>query len=159
VRNSAPTSNLTCCNVVLATMILLACPQRSPHAGEVYKSVDAEGNIVYSDRADASVPKSPVHVDQPKPQDVAQNAKEQAILKAEDDQRKRLQANDDAKKAEQDRIRQAQCDSARDHYYSLRDARRLYDRDADGNRVYINDADADAKREEARAAMAAACGS
>ena len=71
----------------------------------------------------------------------------------------RLQANDDAKKAEQDRIRQAQCDSARDHYYSLRDARRLYDRDADGNRVYINDADADAKREEARAAMAAACGS
>src|SRR5277367_2124022 len=134
------------------------CPLSSPRAGEVYKSIDADGHVVYSDRADTSVQKSVVRTDQPNPQDVARNAKEQEILKAEDNQRKRQQAVDDAKKAQQDHLRQVQCDSAREHYYALKDARLIYNRDADGNRVYYNDVDANAKREEASAAMAAACG-
>jgi hypothetical protein len=138
--------------------MLLTWPPCASRAGEVYKSVDAEGHVVYSDRADTSVKKSVVKVDQPKPEDVARNAKEQGILKAEEDQLKKQEALDDARKAQQEHIRQAQCNSARDHYYALKDARHIYERDADGNRVYYNDADADAKREEARAAMAAACG-
>jgi Domain of unknown function (DUF4124) len=158
VRDSAAAQDLTYGSVVLAALILLTCPLCSPRAGEVYKSIDADGHVVYSDRADTSVQKSVVRTDQPNPQDVARNAKEQEILKAEENQRKRQQAVDDAKKAQQDHIRQIQCDSARDHYYALKDARLIYDRDADGKRAYYNDADADAKREEARAAMAAACG-
>jgi Domain of unknown function (DUF4124) len=158
VGHSAAAPDLTYRGVVLATLMLLACPMGSPRAGEVYKSVDAEGHVVYSDRADTSVQKSVVKVDQPNPQDVARNAKEQEILKAEENQRKKQQAVDDARKAQQDRLKQAQCDSARDHYYALKDARLIYDRDSNGNRVYYKDADADAKREDARAAMAAACG-
>jgi len=158
VRDSAAAEDLTYGGAVLAALLLLMCPLCSPRAGEVYKSIDADGHVVYSDRADTSVQKSVVRTDQPNPQDVARNAKEQEILKAEDNQRKRQQAVDDAKKAQQDHLRQVQCDSAREHYYALKDARLIYNRDADGNRVYYNDVDANAKREEASAAMAAACG-
>jgi hypothetical protein len=40
----------------------------------------------------------------------------------------------------------------------MKDARRIYQRDADGNRIYYTDPEADAKREESRQAMMAACG-
>ena len=141
------------------TLLLLMCPRCPSQAGEVYKSVDAQGHVVYSDRPyTAAAQKSVVRVDQPDPRDVARNAKEQAILNAEETEQKKQQAIEDAKKALEEHNRQVQCDNARDHYYSLRDARRIYDRDADGNRVYYSDTDGDAKREEARQAMVAACG-
>ena len=85
-------------------------------------------------------------------------AKEQAILKVEETQRNREKAIEDAKKAQADHTAQVQCDSARNRYYALKDARRLYDRDADGNRLYLSDQDGDARREAARQAMTAACG-
>jgi hypothetical protein len=132
-------------------------PICAPRAGEVYKSIDAEGHIVYSDRADSAAQKSVVRVDRPAPTEVARNAKEQAILQVEDSQRRKDQSVEDAKKAQAEHNRQVQCDGARSRYYSLKDARRIFQRDAEGNRVYYNDADADAKREEARQAMVTAC--
>jgi Domain of unknown function (DUF4124) len=158
VQDSAAAPDLTYRCVALAALILLACQPGWSRAGEVYKSVDADGHVVYSDRADTSVPKTVVKVDQPNPENAARTAKEQEIFKAEENQRNKQQAAADAKKAQQDHIRQVQCDGARDHYYALKDARHLYSRDTEGNRVYYNDADADAKREEAKAAMDAACG-
>ena len=139
-------------------LVLLICPRYSAQAGEVYKSIDAQGHVVYSDRADTpTAQKSVVRVDQPDPRDVARNAKEQEIQSAEETQRQKQQAIEDAKKALADQNRQVQCDNARNRYYAIKDARRIYDRDADGNRVYYNDVDGDAKREEARLAMVAAC--
>ncbi len=38
----------------IVAVVLLACPARVLRADEVYKSVDSAGNVVYSDRADAS---------------------------------------------------------------------------------------------------------
>jgi Domain of unknown function (DUF4124) len=146
--------------MLLLLFVLLAyaaCPSR---AGEVYKSVDAEGHVVYSDRADTSTAKkSVVQVDLPDPTEVARLAKEQEILKTEDIQRKRQKAVEDAKKAQADHAAQVLCESAQNRYYALKDARRVYQRDADGNRLYLTDPEADAKREEARQAMKAACGS
>jgi hypothetical protein len=128
-------------------------------AGEIYKSVDADGHVTYSDHAlTPTAQKSVVQVDPPNPVEVARIAKEQAILNAVEVQRKKQQAVDDAKAAQQNQAKQAQCDSARNHYYSMKDARRIYQRDADGNRIYYSDTEADAKREEARQAMLTACG-
>jgi hypothetical protein len=142
--------------LALALSVRLACPVQ---ANEVYKSVDAQGHVVYSDRADTSTAqKSTVRVDQSDPTEAARIAKEQAILKAEETQRNRKKAQDDAKNAQQDHVTQVQCDSARNQYYALKDARRVFQRDADGNRVFYTDHEADAKREEARQAMTAACG-
>jgi hypothetical protein len=140
----------------LALILCLAGPVRS---GEVYKSVDAQGHVVYSDQPDTgTAQKSEVKVEGPNPTEAARIAKEQAILNAEEIQRNRQKAVDDAKKAQADHTAQVQCDSARNRYYALKDARRLYDRDAEGNRVYLSDQDGDARREEARQAMTAACG-
>jgi hypothetical protein len=127
-------------------------------SAQQYKSIDAQGHVVYSDRPETSTAqKAIVNVDRPDAKEAARMGKEQEILKAEEIQRDRQKLIDDAKKAQQDHAKQVQCDAARNHYYALKDARRIYDRDADGNRVYYTDAEANAKREDARQAMTAAC--
>jgi hypothetical protein len=123
----------------------------------VYKTVDAQGHVVYSDRADTSAQKSTVRVDPPNATEAARIAKEQEILKAEEIQRNRQKSADDAKKAQTDHAAQVQCENARSRYNALKDARRVYQRDADGNRVFYSDQEADAKREEARQAVTTAC--
>jgi len=144
---------------VFTALALILWPAGSVWCGEVYKSVDAQGHVVYSDHPETGTEqKSEVKVEGPNPTEAARIAKEQAILKAEETQRNKQKATEDAKKAQADHTAQAQCDSARNRYYQLKDARRVYDRDADGNRVYLSDQDGDARREGARQAMTAACG-
>ena len=130
------------------------------YADQVYKYVDAQGHVTYSDRPNtAGAQKTDVAVQQADPHEAARLAKEHQLLKAEDDQRKKQQATDDRTKAQQDRDKAARCQSARDHYNAIKENGRIYTRDAEGNKVYYNDAEADAKRETARQVMATACGS
>ena len=144
---------------VVTALALVLWPAGPIAAGEVYKSVDAQGHVVYSDQPDTSTAqKSVVRADPPNLTEAARIAKEQEILKAEEIQRNRQKSVEDAKKAQADHAAQVQCDNARNRYYALKDARRVYQRDADGNRVYLSDQDGDARREEARQAMTAACG-
>ena len=158
MRHSGTAAQLGSGGAIVAGLVLLTFAPSLSRAGEIYKSVDAQGHVVYSDRADtAAAQKTSVAVEAADPKEAARIAKEQAILQAAETQRNRQKLVDDAKKAQQDQVKQVQCDRAREHYYSVKDARRIYDRDADGNRVYLSDPDADAKREEARQAMAAAC--
>lgn len=158
MRYSWTAAQLASGGVAFAGLLLSAFAASLSRAGEIYKSVDAQGHVVYSDRADtAAAQKTSVAVEAADPKEAARIAKEQAILQAAETQRNRQKLIDDQKKAQQDQVKQIQCDRAREHYYSVKDARRIYDRDADGNRVYLSDPDADAKREEARQAMAAAC--
>jgi preprotein translocase subunit SecF len=159
VRYSLTTPEFARHGAILVALVLLVCTACPLGAGEVYKSVDAEGHVVYSDRADTSgAQKSVVRSDPSNPTEVARLAKEQAIQKAEELQRSRQKVVDDTKKAQQDQVKQVQCENARNRFYSLKDARRIFDFDAEGNRVYYADAEADTKREEARQAMTAACG-
>ncbi len=159
MRQSPRTAAYVQRSTLLMAVVLLACPTCRPRADDIYKSVDAQGHVVYSDHPDSSTAqKAVVNVDRPDAREVARMGKEQEILKAEEIQRNRQKLIDDAKKAQLDHVRQVQCDAARNHFFALKDARRIYDRDADGNRVYLSDADADARREDARQAMTAACG-
>jgi Domain of unknown function (DUF4124) len=144
---------------VLAALVALACPGRAPSAQEVYKSVDAQGHVVYSDRgATKNAEKTPVHVDQPDPAEVARLAKEQQILKAEDQARAKQQASDDKNKAAAQQRKQAACTNARNYYFRLIDARRIYHPTDNGDRVFYSDEDADALRQKAKQAMNEACG-
>jgi hypothetical protein len=130
-------------------------------ADEVYKSVDAEGHVVYSDRApSAKAQKSEVRVTPPDETQARRNASDQRILNAEDGQRKHQEAVDANKKVQQDQQtqqKQTRCNVARDHYNSIKDVNTIYHLDADGNRVFYTDAEADARREVARQAMMIAC--
>jgi Domain of unknown function (DUF4124) len=139
--------------------LLCACVFCPARADEVYKSVDAQGQVTYSDRPNTrAAQKTAVEVQGPNAAEAARLAKEQAILKAEDEQRKRKEHVDSTVKEHLDHVKQVRCDNARNHYLNMKEAGRIFQRDADGNRVYYSDADADAKREEARKAMNAACG-
>jgi hypothetical protein len=145
---------------VAGALLTLSCPIVPLHAQEVYKSVDAEGHVVYSDRGDTkTAPKTAVHVDEPERAEVARLAKEQELLKAEDIQRQKQEALDAKSKALADQRKQTSCQNARNYYFRLKDSGRLYQRDADGNRIYYSDTDADAMREQARRSMSSACGS
>jgi hypothetical protein len=158
VSTSPPTARLTGKAAALAIGFVLAFATTG-YADQVYKSVDAQGHVTYSDRPNtAGAQKTEITVQQPDPHEAARLAKEHQLLKAEDDQRKKQQASDDHTKAQQDRDKAARCQTARDHYNAIKDSGRLYTRDADGNKVFSSDAEADAKRETARQVMTAACG-
>ena len=141
-------------------LLALACAATPLPAQDVYRSVDAQGHVTYSDRGVVKdAPKTNVHVDEPDPAEVARLAHEDELLKADDQARKRQQAIDDKNKAQQLRKQQQACEQARSHYNYLKDSARIYQRDADGSRMYLSDEAADSAREQARRAMVSACGS
>ena len=145
---------------ITLALLALACTATALAAEEIYKSVDAQGHVVYSDRgAVKDAPRTSLHVDEPDPAEVARLAHEEELLKADDQARARQQAIDDKNKAQQQRKHQQACEQARNHYNYLKDSARIYQRDADGSRMYLSDEAADAAREQARRAMVTACGS
>jgi len=128
-------------------------------ADQVYKSVDAQGHVTYSDRpTTAGAQKTDVAVQQADPKEAQRLAKERMLLKAEDDQRTRKTAAAEQVKAKQDGEKKQLCDNARMHYNNMKDANRIFTVTADGNREYYTDAQADAMRIDAKRAMDAACG-
>jgi hypothetical protein len=145
---------------ITLALLMLACTATPLAAEEIYKSVDAQGHVVYSDRgAVKDAPKTSLHVAEPDPAEVARLAHEDELLKADEQARVRRQALDDKNKAQQQRKQQQACQQARNHYNYLKDSARIYQRDADGGRMYLSDEAADAAREQARRAMVTACGS
>jgi hypothetical protein len=137
----------------------LLAPLHPSCADEVYKSVDAQGHVVYSDRTTTpAARKSVVHVIQGNPAEAARVARQTSLLKAEDSQRQREEAMDSRNKAQEDHAKQVACERARNNYNSLKDANLVYRLDAQGNRVFYTDAEADARKEQAHQAMIAACG-
>jgi hypothetical protein len=128
---------------------------------QVYKSVDAQGNVVYSDRANgASTKKTAIAVHEPSPEDLKAAEQQRKAADAAETQRLQDTLNNRAtavQQNQQQKEKQARCDHAREYFYSLRDANRIYQRDAQGNPMYLSDDAADAKRAEARKAMDAAC--
>jgi hypothetical protein len=135
------------------------------HAGgawsqEVYKSVDADGHVVYSDRGNSkNAPKTSVRVDEGDPAEAARLAREQQALKTADSARRKEQQADEKAQAASEKKRQESCRNARNEYDRLMNRRAIYKIGADGERVYYSDEEADALREQARKAMTAACGS
>jgi hypothetical protein len=126
-------------------------------ADQVYKSVDAQGHVTYSDRPTAGAQKTDIVVQQADPKEAERLAKERMLLKAEDDQRARKNAGDEQARAKQNSEKKQLCDNARRHYNDIKDANRIYTVTADGNREFYTDAQADAMRTEAKRAMDAAC--
>ena len=160
VRRSATPAGVLPKTIAVAVLLVLAGTPGLVAAQTVYKTVDAQGNVTYSDRAPTKdAKKTNLKVEQPDPAEVARLQKEQERLKAAELQRSLQQAVDDKHKAVEDHKRQAVCENARNRYFQLRESGRIFKRDTDGNRVYYSDSEAEAMREQARKAMVGACGS
>ena len=127
--------------LTIATASLSAVPLR---AAEVYKTVDAEGHVVYTDHADPNAPKTAVQVNAHSAKQAAKAAKLRAAQKAADQQHKTQQALESAKMAKLDHDAKVQCDEAQKNFYAMKAAG-------------ATDSLAAMKREEARQSMVLAC--
>jgi Domain of unknown function (DUF4124) len=152
-----PVLTVACAAAVLA---LLTSVWHTANAQEIYRSVDAQGHVVYSDRgATRNAPKTSLHVEEGDAAEAARLARQQQLLQAQNAQRSKQDAAADKARESAERSHDQACKNARNDYYRLMDARRVAEpqRDADGNRVYYSDDEADALREKAKKAMDGAC--
>ncbi|HKT74291.1 MAG TPA: DUF4124 domain-containing protein [Steroidobacteraceae bacterium] len=148
--------------LALSALATVPLSPGSARAGDtqIYKTVDADGNVVYTDKAPTrDAPKTSLRVHEPTPDDLARVEKQRQASQASEVQRVKQAVTDSAVRAQQQKEKQVRCESARRQYFSLKDATHIYQRDAQGNRVYLPDDQADATREKARKTMDSECAS
>jgi len=120
-------------------------------AGEVYKHVDAQGNVIYSDRpADAAAARLDIDSSKTDPEAVEQ---QRAALEAKREEREQAKASANAEAERQRDLaaqRKANCEKARSYKLRVEAAHRLYDTDENGNRSYYSAEQHDAALARAR---------
>ena len=131
-------------------------------ADEIYRSTDAEGRVVYSDRPPAG--KAEVVGIESAPRDeaaaLARAKKELENIAALDQQRKReaLAKAAEKKAAEDAAKKKAQrCTAARNRYLGFVENSRIYRRNEAGERVYYTAAEIDAERIRSKQRMDEEC--
>lgn len=157
LRRSIRMTPLLALTIATSSLVALGPCAAGANAAEVYKSVDAEGHVVYTDHADPNAPKSAVQVNVMSAKQAARIAKIKATQKAANLQHGKEQAAEAAKIAKLDHDAQLQCDDAQKNFYAMKASERLYHQDSAGNRVYYSDAETAIKREQARQTMVLAC--
>lgn len=131
-------------------------------AADIYKSMDANGRIAYSDHPlSASAKLIVVRIVHP---DVATaQARLTEELAASEHSAKMRRAREDAVRSAQaakDKVeaaRKESCQRARDHYRTFTVPRRVYRWDEQGDRVYYSSQEIDAQRLAAQAEIAQYC--
>jgi hypothetical protein len=144
--------------------LLLAFLATAAYGGQVYRSTDANGNVVFSDRP--SEKSEPVNVAVPAagkpgnpitPRDAkaaAGNTQPGAQANAAGDQKKEKVQTP----AEKDAERAKNCASARERKTRYDESHRLFKTGPNGDRVYLNDAEIDEARAKAAADVGTWCG-
>jgi hypothetical protein len=147
------------CLLISATAILVAA--QIAVAGDVYKTVDAQGHVIYSDRAvSPNSTKVTLDIIQGNPQEAQRLAKTMAATNADAAQQAKTaaqQAADQQKQQSQQEQLRRRCEAARGRYATFAAGGRLFRADEQGNRVYYSDAEIDAQRVSAKAEMDSAC--
>jgi hypothetical protein len=129
--------------------------------GEIYKTVDAQGHVIYSDHplSSASQPLT-LQVTPANPEEAARLSREQALQTADSAQaaqQAQKDAADQQKKAAADAAQKQRCDVARNRYAVFAAGGRLFKSDAQGNRAYYSDEEIAAEMAAAKSAMDSAC--
>jgi hypothetical protein len=147
--------------IQLICVAAVAAAGQHASADDMYRTVDAQGGVVYSDH-----PLSPasqrisVQVTAPNQEEAHRLAKEQALANADSAQQAqqaRHEAAEQQKKAAQDAAQKQRCDAARNRYAVFSAGGRIFKTDEQGNRVYYSDQEIDAQRTTSKAAMDSAC--
>jgi len=147
-----------------AAIAMLALLPLSICVADVYRSVDAQGHVSYSDSPSpgaelVKVGKSSQQVPSQFGTSSSTPKPATAAVKTADSSHDQL-ARDDAKRAvatDEAQTRADQCKKATDTYQANIAARRIYSQGADGERTYLSDADAEQARVSAKLAMDDAC--
>ncbi|HTW73395.1 MAG TPA: DUF4124 domain-containing protein [Steroidobacteraceae bacterium] len=145
----------------LIAVLLIALPLTAALA-DVYRSVDAQGHVQYSDMPSPGavlISSADLSADAD-PEDASAAAKNAAAVEKAGDEASQRVAREEAERAVERDTAAAhaqQCKQAQDAYQKAIAARRIYTVDANGNRQYLSDAQADQQRLQYRMAMQAAC--
>jgi hypothetical protein len=141
-------------SAIIVTLSLLSLPA---WAADVYRSVDAQGNVVYSDRPEdeTSVRVTIAATAAPAPARTASGgaAPDEAAQPSEPDAAT-IAAAERAQRAED---RAANCQIARQRNDTYSTSHRLYRVGEDGERVYFSDAELSQARMDAQASVARWC--
>lgn len=130
-------------------------------ADDMYKTVDAQGHVSYSDR-----PLSPtsqrisVEVTSGDPVEAARIKREQVSNTAAAEhavEQSREDARDQARKEQQAAQQRQRCAAARSRYEMFAAGGRIFHLDDQGNRVYYSDQEIEQQRSETKAGMEQAC--
>lgn len=140
---------------LLLTMAIVA-------AEDIYKSTDAQGRPVYSDRPLSSTAERVTIQSRPRDAAAAEERARQELaeLVRRQEERDRQTAASRAAKQEKETAEKAQaerCIAARNRYFTFAEGNRLYRRDEAGNRVYYTGAEIDAERVAAKNKMDQEC--
>jgi hypothetical protein len=142
--------------IILLVAALALVPVAS---AQLYKYVDKDGKVVYSDQPPANVDSKQLRI-QSAPADAAA-APKSALAKDKDLDKERKAEDEKAKKNEQSAKSAAdneqRCVTARELYAQFDAGGRLTKRTASGERVFMEDAEIAAEKEKARAQMEQAC--
>lgn len=129
----------------------------TPAAATVYRWVDANGHVHFSDKPAAmgveqlavnSEPTDPARIEAEQ-----QAREEQAAAEAEAAEEASAAAEESAREAQNREIRKRNCDRARSHYQQILQAQRPYEMTPDGERAYLTAEEIEAKRDSARASI------
>lgn len=146
------------CGLAAWLVLALSLSPARAAAGDVYRSVDADGNVSFGDRP-IDDRAEPVHV--PAPRRAGTDVYEQhrrtarAVEAYASERRERAQLR--AERAEEVRERKRRCAVARDEQSRIETAAHLYYRDDEGNKRVIDGAEYDAVIEHARNAVESWC--
>jgi hypothetical protein len=143
--------------------LILALLATAAYGGQVYRSTDANGNVVYSDRPSeksepvfvavpsAGRPGNPIAPPDTKSAAGTQAASGQANAAGEKKKEEKTPAEKAAERAKN-------CQTAQDRKTSYEQSHRLYKAGPNGERVYLNDTEIDEARARAAADVATWCG-
>ena len=135
----------------LSLLVLLLATVSGALAAKVYREVDANGNVIYSDRPrDASA--EAIDVGASKADEEAIAARREALNEArEAREARRAEAANEAERARDVAAqRAANCEKARAYQQRVETAHRLYDEDENGERTYYSAEQHDAALAKAR---------
>ncbi|HEY4772134.1 MAG TPA: DUF4124 domain-containing protein [Steroidobacteraceae bacterium] len=149
---------------ILCLAVLVTGAAGAVYASDVYRYVDADGGVHYSD---TWVPGATlIHVEHGKsteapPARTTPSAQPKAVAQAGANASADLQkqANAQAMQAEMSQAQGDQCAKATDAYNQAIRTRRIYKPQSDGGRDYLSEDEANAYRLQLRDAMQQACGS
>jgi hypothetical protein len=146
---------------LLRALLCLACVTALPVHAQVYKSVDANGKVVYSDAPPVQGKKVEVVKGTSAPSNAAGAAPDWQERDREFRGRKMLQ--DDAARKQEEESKQAAkernsaCLMARDHIEELTRGVPVYRMNEKGERVYLDDAERNATLKRARQSVVDNC--
>jgi hypothetical protein len=146
----------------LAMALVLTGAAAVSHAADVYRYVDSQGGVHYTDTwvPGSTLIKVDHHVNNTSSSAPApSSAQNRAAIAGERASVEVAHANDQrAVQTDVAQAREQQCKQAQDNYTKAIQSRRIYKADKDGEREYLTDTDADAYRLQLRTEMQAACG-